>query len=92
MRKQGRIDTNQREIMQALRDIGASVEVLSGVGHGCPDLLVGYQGTNYLLECKSPKGKATSDQCYWMARWNGKLPDFVRTVDEAFKAIGAKVK
>jgi hypothetical protein len=53
---------------------------------------VGYQGTNYLLECKSPKGKATSDQCYWMARWNGKLPDFVRTVDEAFKAIGAKVK
>ena len=92
MRKQGRTDTNQREIVQALRDIGASVEVLSGVGKGCPDLLVGFRGDTYLLEVKGPKGKTTEAQDFWRILWRGKPLPIVRTVADAYKAIGARVK
>lgn len=48
----GRTDTNQSNVVEALRSIGASVLILSDVGGGCPDLLVGYRGVNFLLEVK----------------------------------------
>jgi len=47
-----RKDDNQDEIVGALWDIGASVQRLQSVKGGCPDLLVGYHGVNYLLEVK----------------------------------------
>lgn len=40
MRRAARTDENHAEIVNALRDIGCSVLDLSGVGKGCPDLLV----------------------------------------------------
>ena len=51
-----RKDSNQDIIVEALRHIGCSVYILSGVGHGCPDLLVGdcwqEEPVNILLEVK----------------------------------------
>jgi Holliday junction resolvase len=90
VRKIGRTDTGQREIVQALRDIGASVEVLSGVGNGCPDLLVGWRRQNYLLEVKSEKGSLTQDQVRWWRLWGGDPPYLVRNVSDAYQAIGMK--
>ncbi len=92
MRKLGRVDSNHREIVQALRDIGASVESLAGLGSGVPDLLVGFRGEDFLLEVKAAKGKLTDDQWKWHARWSGKKPNVVRSVEEAFRAVGARTK
>jgi|GEM_PF-5567154 len=52
MRRSARIDRNQPEIVEALRKLGASVQPLHTAHDGIPDLLVGYQGRNFLLEVK----------------------------------------
>lgn len=71
-----RKDDNQKEIEQALLQIGASVQSLHMVGSGCPDLLVGYRGVNFLLEVKdgrkSPSArKLTDDEQAWHETWRG---------------------
>lgn len=56
--------------------MGASVQPLHTVGQGCPDLLVGYGGTNYLLEVKDgnkppSQRKLTPDEHAWHDEWRG---------------------
>ena len=60
--KHGRRDANQAEIVKALESVGASVLDLADVGRGCPDLLVGYAGREWLIEVKMPTGKLTPDE------------------------------
>jgi hypothetical protein len=81
-----KIDRNQPEIVKALRDAGATVQILSTVGKGCPDLLVGYNEVNYLLEVKYEDGKLTPDQRVFHSQWNGKV-HIVRTSQEAIRLI-----
>ena len=53
MRQRNKPDTNQAEIVAALRDIGAVVFLI-----GRPfDLLVGFRGQLFLLEIKNPEGR-----------------------------------
>jgi len=92
MRRAARIDANQTQIVSALRSVGASVELLSAVGKGCPDLLVGYRNENILMEVKDGKKppserKLTSDQIVWHREWKG-VVTVVNSVDEALFAIG----
>jgi Holliday junction resolvase len=87
MRK-ARIDRNHGEIVQALRQVGASVQSLASVGRGCPDLLVGYRGLVFVMEVKAAKGKLRPLQEEWREGWRGPV-HIVRTVDEALAAIGA---
>ena len=77
-----RSDENQAEIVSALRQAGASVELLSQVGKGCPDIIVGWRGVNLLMEIKGEKGKLNELQESWFEGWNGQAV-VVRTVDEA---------
>lgn len=91
MRKRGRSDENQVEIINALRAAGASVLCLSGVGSGCPDLLVGIRGNNLLIEVKDgnkpPSHRVlTKDQRAFFAQWRGHAI-VVKDVDEALAAI-----
>lgn len=78
MKLLSRIDINQPEIVLALRNAGASVELLHRVGAGCPDLLVGIDGVNYLIEikngnfCKSAQA-LTPKQKKWHSIWKGQL-------------------
>jgi hypothetical protein len=77
-RTRARVDDNQWLIVQTLRQHGASVQPLHTVGKGCPDLLVGFKGRNYLLEVKdglkSPsKRKLTPDQSAWHEVWAGQV-------------------
>jgi hypothetical protein len=51
-RRAARVDDNQGDIVAALRKMGCSVLQLHTVGAGCPDLLVGYDTINLLLEVK----------------------------------------
>lgn len=78
MIRHGRIDSTHREVVEALRGIGASVQPLSDVGKGCPDLLVGYRGRNILLEVKgeasrkkNPPHGLTDAQRRWHRTWEG---------------------
>ena len=96
MRRAAKIDANQTAIVDALRTIGATVQSLAPVGNGCPDLLVGFRGQNYLLEvkdgAKSPsKRRLTGDQRRWHDDWRGQVA-IVCDVDSALAAIGLQVK
>ena len=86
MRRAGRVDLTQHEIVKALRSCGARVLVLSAVGKGCPDLLVGWRGENTLLECKTGNASLTTDEKEFHATWPGKLA-IVRTPEEAVLAV-----
>lgn len=93
MRRRAKVDTNQAQIVAALRSIGATVAPIHMVGQGVPDLLVGRQGINFLLEIKdgdkqASKQKLTEDEQAWHAEWRGSVV-VVRNVDEALKAVGA---
>ena len=56
MRYARKVDANQSDIVEALRAIPeCSVLLLSSVGDGCPDLLIGYRGANLLVELKNPE-------------------------------------
>jgi Holliday junction resolvase len=89
MRRHFKVDLNHREIVAALRDVGASVYSLSTVGGGVPDLLVGYKGVNYLLEIKSGAGTFTPDQIRFSTLYRGAFV-VVRSIGEAYDAIGIK--
>ena len=84
-----RVDTNQREIVSALRAVGCSVQLLHEAGRGVPDILVGFRRTNHLLEIKSEHGKLNPRQCEWHESWRGTVC-VVTTPDEALKAVGVK--
>jgi Holliday junction resolvase len=66
-----RVDTDQAAIVARLRVAGYSVLSLSGMGKGCPDLLVGKDGVNYLCEVKATKGKLTPEQEQFLNQWQG---------------------
>ena len=94
MRKAAKIDDNQKAIVNVLRQIGASVQSLAATGKGCPDLLVGYHGINYLMEIKDgdkvlSKQKLTIDQEHWHSLWRGSV-HIVKSVDEALKILQDK--
>ena len=92
MRRAAKVDANQSQIVAALRDVGASVQPLHAVGQGCPDLLVGFRGQCFTLECKDgslpPSArKLTEAQKWWHMNWRGHVV-VVKSVDEALEAIG----
>lgn len=92
MRRAAKVDANQSDIVKALRAVGATVQVLSDVGKGCPDLLVGRAGKNYLLEIKDgdkfkSKRKLTPDQIEWHQEWCGQVA-VVECVDDALVVVG----
>lgn len=89
-----KVDANQAEIVDALRKVGCTVQLLHMVGKGCPDLLVGRHGVNLLIEVKdgskSPSArKLTPDQVGWHDCWRGQVV-VACSVDEALAAVGAQ--
>lgn len=81
-----RVDSTQADIVHALRKIGASVQHLHTVGSGCPDLLVGYMGHNFLLEVKSKGGTLTEDELNFFLTWRGAVKE-VFTAEEAIEYL-----
>lgn len=96
MRRAARTDTNQSAIVAALRQHGASVQCLHTIGKGVPDLLVGWQGRNYLLEIKDnskpPSARRlTPDEEQWHLEWRGQV-QVVSSVEEAIALIKTREK
>jgi len=80
-------DKNQAEIVRALRQMGCTVQDLSGVGKGCPDLLVGVAGQNILMEIKCPiEGRIKPSQEKWHGEWRGSV-HIVKSVDHAVRIV-----
>lgn len=78
MRQAARTDANQTAIVEAFRKAGASVQILSAVGKGCPDLLVGFSKMNILVEVKdgekSPsERRLTPCEKKWHMGWKGQV-------------------
>lgn len=86
-----RTDSNQAEIVRMLRDFGASVTDLHEVGHGCPDIIVGYGGVTYPMEIKSAGGQLTEDEYNWQQNWRGNY-HIIHNIEEALQVLcdGAK--
>ena len=94
MRRAAKVDDNQKEIVEALRKCGASVQLLHAVGQGCPDILIGYKGANYLAEIKDNKKtpsqrKLTPAQIKWHDEWRGQKI-ILKSVDEAIQFLNKK--
>ena len=83
----GRVDKNQQQIVSALRKLGCSVAITSDVGSGFPDVIVGYNGRNYLIEIKSSKGKLRKSQEDFRDKWVGQWA-VCYSLEEVLKVIG----
>lgn len=92
MRRAAKVDANQAAIVRALRGLGASVQPLHAVGGGVPDLLVGFQRRNYLIEVKDgskpPSARIlTPAQREWHDGWRGNVA-IVKSEEEAATLLG----
>lgn len=92
MRRAARVDANQADIVNALVDVGASVQSLSAVGVGVPDLLVGWRSQNFMLEIKNPNvpkrdQRLTEAQRNFHRVWRGSIHQ-VHTVEQALAVLG----
>jgi len=92
MKRAARTDANQNAIVNALRGVGASVQILSMVGSGCVDLLIGFRSVNYCAEVKSPdqplsNRQLTKAEKRWHAEWRGQRA-VIETPDDALRMIG----
>jgi hypothetical protein len=84
-----RTDKNQAEIIEGLRAIGATVQDLSQLGKGTPDLLCGYKGRNYLIEVKNCEDRAprlTHCEEEWIRGWKGQVA-VITSVEDAIEVI-----
>ena len=71
-----RIDTNQPEIVETLRRLGASVHHTHTLGQGFPDVVVAFRGRTYLAEIKDGKRvgwKFTPAQKKFRSMWNAPI-------------------
>ena len=91
-----RVDANQQEIVNALRQIGAKVQSLAPIGQGIPDLLVAFRGVWYLGEVKRPrneqhtKSELTPQERDWHTAFESYAPIQIwHSVQEALAGIGA---
>lgn len=84
----GKRDSTHREIVDTLESVGCSVFDAADVGLGFPDLVVGFRGVTFLLECKSKRGKLRPSQVSFQRSWRGAPVAVVYTPAEALRAIG----
>ncbi len=87
-----KIDLLQKEVVNALRKIGASVTILSAVGKVFPDLIVGFRKVNFLIEVKSRKtATLTPDQVEFFNTWNGQVA-VIYSAEEAINLVTSSKK
>ncbi len=97
MVRHGRTDANQLEIVRMLNVIpGVSVKVLSDVGDGFTDIIVGRRGVNHLIEikngsCLTPAQKNFHGKggTHPEREWKGQKA-VANCLEDALKIIGIK--
>ena len=94
-RRAAKVDDNQAEVVKDLRKLGVTVQHLHTVGMGCPDILCGYRGRNFLVEIKDgakvPSArKLTLMEERWHEQWRGQVM-IGETAEEIFAAIQEEI-
>jgi hypothetical protein len=82
MRRAARTDSNQHELVEALKKIGARCFYIKEP----VDLVVGFRGRSILLEVKAPGKPVTLGQKLFLDTWPGEVY-VVYTIDEAIAAV-----
>jgi hypothetical protein len=87
MRRAARTDSNQHELVEALKKIGARCYYIKEP----VDLLVGFRGRSIALEVKALGKPLTQAQRTFFETWPGEA-SLCHTIDEAISAVvnGAK--
>lgn len=93
----GRRDSNQSDLFKAINQIPGVVAVdLGSVGKGVTDLLIGFDGVNYLAEVKlqpvkgkvfRSQSKLNKTQVAWHDLWPGQV-GVVRNLDDVLNLLG----
>ena len=96
MRRAAKVDRNQGEIVNTFRKLGWSVQVLSVVGEGCPDIVVGRRGFNLFVEIKDGQAvpsdrRLTKAQVGWHASWKGQVA-VLKNIDEVIEFHDNEIK
>ena len=91
-----KVDANQPAIVAAFRRMGATVQHLHTLGKGAPDLLIGINGVNGLVEVKDgekppSKRRLTGDEQDWHDGWKGQVC-IVESIDDAARFVGKLLK
>lgn len=81
MRRAAKRDISEPEIVNTLEQCGFTVHRVSQ--EGMPDLLCGFRGKTYLIECKTGKGKLTVGQARFIETWRGHPVQVLRDAQEA---------
>ena len=86
LRARGRVDSNQAALVKELRQMGLSVAVTFSLGHGFPDIVVGWQGKNFLFEVKNPDKPPsarvlTGDEQTFVDEWRGQIATVLNLAD-----------
>jgi len=71
MRRDAKVDLNQKDIVRKLRAMGYSVRHTHTIGKGFPDLVIGRHGVNLLVEVKRKGEKLTQDEQDFFEIWRG---------------------
>ena len=87
MRRRGRTDANQKEIVKTFRQLGFSVAITSMIGCGFPDILIAKHRKNYLVEIKDGRRipserDLTPDEEEFISEWRGAIY-IVESVEQA---------
>jgi hypothetical protein len=81
-------DSNQAEIVQALRQVGCLIFDLSGQGGGVPDLIaLTPKGETVLIEVKNPSGRDRLTRAQQKALSMGWPIHVVRSVEDALALV-----
>jgi len=79
-------DKNHADVHGWFYGMGCSVFDTSALGRGFPDLVVGVNGLNLMVEVKTPAGKLTRQQRELFAVWRGKI-HVVCTMDDCIALV-----
>lgn len=80
-----KVDKNHAQIKRELTELGFAVVDLSGVGDGCPDLLVARNDKQLLVELKTDKGRMTEAEVEFFRVWPLGLAIVARTTEDVLK-------
>ena len=84
-------DANQAKIVEALRKKGYSVTCTHMVGGGFPDITVGANHKNILIEIKQLGKTLNEQERKWHVEWQGQVA-IAYTPDEAIQIVEALTK
>jgi len=90
------VDANQVAVVAAFRAAGASVLHLHTLGAGCPDLLIGVDGVDQLVELKDGRKRESErrlrpEQVVFHREWRGRSVFVVTSAAEAH-ALVARIR